>query len=317
METLMDSLIASALQNNSTSDQTTPEDQSTETHLYPRNGWRAEDIKKCLGYTDDQYTHLYSKVEEAMRHANLIEVSLTGNRKTMLFAILDALLPHNDAPTVPDFLRIKALHQLAIRINHNVKTRSGHAHHRKRPPKLDRVPIPPELRRKGGRPPGPAKSSNQPPRPAPPHTPAVNPPIPATLQTVQPETPTTSASHYCGIGSMLLLAERDDGVQSTCSLKHITRGLRSGAPMTVDNVSFDAWKAILEKDGVLRGAEDDVSIMWRWAEKHVKVTGDRVLRTVVEFMSTHGGFIEFSIKSTDLGKKPYTVEAELMSLHNA
>lgn len=272
----MDTLMQSAY----TPDQSASDASAIDSSQYPRNGWRAEDVKKCLGYTDDEYTDLYSKVEEAMRHADLIEVSLTGQRKTKLFAILEQVLPHESRPNVPDFLRIKALHQLAIRINHNVKTRSGHVHHRKRPNNKSRTAVrAPETRR-------------LPPAPV-----AVNRPNPPPLHTPQTEAQGTPAGHYCGLGSMLLLAERDDNTQSTCSLKHIVRNVKPGAPITVDNVSLDAWRSMLENDGVLHGPSDDVSITWKWGERRVKVPNDRVLRTVVEFMSTHGGFIDFSIES--------------------
>ncbi|KAL8814684.1 MAG: hypothetical protein Q9223_006111 [Gallowayella weberi] len=252
-------------------------------HQFPSNGWRAEDVRRCFGYTDDQYQQLYIKVEGAMRHAGLVEVSLTGQRKTKLSAVLDAVLPHNDAPTVPDALRIKALHQLAIRINHNVKTRSGHAQHRKRPPKHNRAAassvMHPEMR-----------------RPRLPPGPVVNPSNPPPLHTPQSESQGLTVGHYCGLGSMLLFGERDDNTQSACSLKHIARNVKPGAPITIDHVSFEAWKSLLEKDGVLRGPADDVLITWNWGERRVKVSNDRVLRTVVEFMSTHGGFIDFEIK---------------------
>lgn len=282
----MDTLMASALQQDSTSDQTTPEAHPImDIDQFPKNGWRANDVRKCFGYTDDEYQQLYAKVEEAMRRAGLVEVSLTGQRKTKLSALLDQVLPHNDAPTVPDSLRIKALHQLAIRINHNVKTRSGHAQHRKRPPKNNRT--------------HPTASVTQPgtSRLHPPPAPVVNLPTPPPLHTPQPEPQVMTVGHYCGLGSMLLFAERDDNTQSTCSLKYVARNVRPGAPITVDHVSFDAWKSLLEKDGLLRGSTDHVSITWRWGQRRVKVPNDRVLRTVVEFMSTHGGFIEFDVES--------------------
>ncbi|KAI4265390.1 MAG: hypothetical protein L6R35_007122 [Caloplaca aegaea] len=259
---------------------------------YPRNGWRAEDVKKCLGYTDDEYTDLYSKVEEAMRHADLIEVSLTGQRKTKLFAILDQVLPHENRPNVPDFLRIKALHQLAIRINHNVKTRSGHVHHRKRPNNKPR----PAVRAAETRRPPPVPATVNRPNPPPPHTP-------------QTESQVIAPGHYCGLGSMLLLAERDEHTQSTCSLKHIARNVKPGGPITVDNVSLEAWKSVLENDGVLHNPSDEVTITWKWGERRVKVPNDRVLRTVVEFMSTHGGFIDFSIESAGPGEQLQTSES--------
>ncbi|KAL8727998.1 MAG: hypothetical protein Q9166_005669 [cf. Caloplaca sp. 2 TL-2023] len=290
MDTLMDTLMASALQQDSISDKTIPETHPTDIHQFPRNGWRAEDIKKCLGYTDDEYNQLYTKVEEAMRHAELLEASLTGQRKTKLFAVLEGILPHNDAPNIPDFLRIKALHQLAIRINHNVKTRSGHAHHRKRPTKPRRV-LHPEMR-----------------RPRLPPAPVAKPLNTPSFHAPQPEHQVMNVGHYCGLGSMLLFGHRDDNTQSTCSLKHIARNVRPGAPITVDHVSFDAWKSLLEKDGVLHGPADDVSIMWKWGERSVKVPNDRVLRTVVEFMSTHGGFIEFNIKPAQSGEEHLTLK---------
>ncbi|KAL8903847.1 MAG: hypothetical protein Q9171_007258 [Xanthocarpia ochracea] len=289
MDTLMASLMASARQPDSASDQTTPEVHPVDVSQFPQNGWRAEDIKTCLGYTEDEYTHLYTKVEEAMRQAGLVEVSLTGQRKTKLFAILDRVITHDDAPTVPDSLRIKALHQLAIRINRNVKTRSGHPLHRKRPPKTKR----------------PRPTSNVQPekrRPRLPLAPVFPVPNPSPLQTAQPEPQYINVGQYSGLGSMLLFSERDNHTQSTCSLKHIARAVRPGGPITVDNVSFDAWKTLLEKDGVLRDPADDVSITWRWGERRVKVSNDRVLRTVVEFMSTHGGFIEFDVKSATSGE---------------
>ncbi|KAL8694536.1 MAG: hypothetical protein Q9224_003555 [Gallowayella concinna] len=283
MDTLMDTLMASAVQQDSASAQTDPGAGSLDNHYFPRSGWRAEDIRRCFGYTDDQYQELSSKVEGAMRHAGLVELSLTGQRKTKLSAVLDAVLPHDDAPTVPDFLRIRALHQLAIRVNHNVKTRSGHAQHRKRPPKNKRPAtasvMHPEMR-----------------RPRLPPAPVVNPPNPPPPHTPQSESPGLNVGNYCGLGSMLLFGERDDNTQSTCSLKHIVRNVKPGAPITVDHVSLDAWKSLLEKDGVLRGPADDVSITWNWGERRVKIPNDRVLRTVVEFMSTHGGFINFEIK---------------------
>ncbi|KAL8913319.1 MAG: hypothetical protein Q9172_007307 [Xanthocarpia lactea] len=289
MDTLMASLMTSALQQDSASDQTTPEVHPVDVHQFPQNGWRAQDIKACLGYTDDEYTHLYAKVEEAMRHAGLVEVSLTGQRKTKLFAILDRVITHNDAPTVPDSLRIKALHQLAIRINHNVKTRSGHPLHRKRPLKSKR-PRPTSIVQPERR------------RPPLPPAPVVTIPNPPPLHTAQPDSQFMNVGQYSGLGSMLLFSERDNHTQSTCSLKHIAPSVRPGARITVDNVSFDAWKTLLEKDGVLRDSADDVSITWRWGERRIKVSNDRVLRTVVEFMSTHGGFIEFDVKSATSGE---------------
>ena len=277
--------MASALQQTDSPDQTTSEDSPMDIQQFPRNGWTAADIKRCLGCTDIEYNNLYNRVEEAMRRADLIEVSLTGQQKTKLFGILDAVKPHDSLPTIPDYLRIKALHQLAIKVNGNVKKRSGHAHHRKRTEKRPRpnVPIP--------------ETQQSHPEPA------VSRPNPLPLHTPPPATQTADVGVYCGLGSMLLLAERDDGSQSTCSLKHIARNVKAGAPITVDSVSFEAWKSLLKKDGVMRGPSDNALIKWKWGERLVNVPNDRVLRTVVEFMSTHGGFIDFRIEPPTSGER--------------
>ncbi|KAL8773738.1 MAG: hypothetical protein Q9209_001506 [Squamulea sp. 1 TL-2023] len=302
MDTLMDTLMASALQRDSTSNQTTPEAPPMDIRQFPSNAWRAEHIKRCFGYTKTEYNNLYSKVEGAMRHSGLLEVGLTGQRKTRLSTVLDGVLSHNDAPTVPDHLRMKALHQLAIRINHNVKTRSGHVLQRKKPQdpyQQGTTSVTHQELRRPRLPPGPATVPNLP-----------NPP---SLQPPPPDPPIMQAARYCGLGSMLLFTERDDHTQSTCLLKHIARHVRPGAPITVDHVNFDAWKSLLEIDGVLRGATDDVSITWKWGERHINVPNERVLRTVIEFMSTHGGFIEFYIKSSSSGEAFFIV-VELLEL---
>ena len=283
----MGTLMASALQQSDSPDQTTSEASSMDIQQFPRNGWTAADIKRCLGCTDIDYNNLYSKVEEAMRSADLIEVSLTGQQKTKLFGILDAVMPHDSLPTIPDYLRIKALHQLAIKVNGNVKKCSGHAHHRKRSEKRPRANI--------------KSSETQNSLPAP----AVSPPNPIPLHTPQHAPRTSDVGVYYGLGSMLLLAERDDGSQSTCSLKHIIRNVKAGAAITVDNVSFEAWKSLLKKDGVIRGPNDHALIKWKWGERLVVIPNDRVLRSVVEFMSTHGGFIDFRIESSVPGEPIY------------
>ena len=280
----MGTLMASALQNDS-ADQATSESSSMDIQQFPRNGWTAADIKRCLGCTDIDYNNLYSRVEEAMRGAELIEVSLTGQQKTKLFGILDAVMPHDSLPTIPDYLRIKALHQLAIKVNGNVKKRSGHAHHRKRTEKR------------------PSTNVTSPETPQSRPEPAVSRPNPPPLHTPQPAPQIADVGVYCGLGSMLLLAERNDGSQSTCSLKHIVRNVKTGAPIAVDNVSFEIWKSLLKKDGVIRGPNDDAIIKWKWGERLVTVPNDRVLRTVVEFMSTHGGFIDFRIQSPSSGEQ--------------
>ena len=285
MDRLMNTFMATAPQQNVPSDQTTPEARPMDIQQFPRNGWTAADVKHCLGSTDDDYNNLYTKVEEGMRRADLIEASLTGQRKTKLFAILDAILPHDSLPSVPDYLRIKALHQLAIKINGNVKKRSGHVHHRKRP---------------GNIPPRTTVTSPETKRSVP--TLAASRPNPPTLHTPQPATQIADVGKYCGLGSMVLLAERADNTQSTCSLKHIARNVKPGAPKTVDNVSFDAWNVLLKRDGIIRGPSDDVLISWKWGERLVKISNDRVLRTVVEFMFTHGGFIDFRIESASSGE---------------
>ena len=256
---------------------------------FPRNGWTAADIKRCLGCTDIEYNNLYTRVEEAMRRADLIEVSLTGQQKTKLFGILDAVMPHDSLPAIPDYLRIKALHQLAIKVNGNVKKRSGHAHHRKRTEKRPRPNVTgPETQQSH------PESAVSRPNPLPLHTPQPAPQIAPQIADV---------GVYCGLGSMLLLAERDNGLQSTCSLKHIARNVKAGAPITADNVSFEAWRTLLKKDGVILGPSDDAEIKWKWGERLVKVPNDRVLRTVVEFMCTHGGFIDFRIESPSSGEQ--------------
>ena len=293
----MNDLMATALQQGTSSAQTTPETSSVDINQFPRNGWNAADVKSCLGYTDVEYSNLYQKVEEAMRSADLIEASLTGQRKIKLFAILDAVLPHDSLPTLPDDVRIKALHQLAIKVNGNVKKRSGHAHHRKRP---------------GIRPPPATVASPETPRSLP--TPAVNRPNPTILHTPQPAPQPAPqivdvGQHHSGLGSMLLLAERDDNTQSTCSLKHIARNVRPGTPIAVDAVSFDAWISILKRDGVIRGPDDNVIITWKWGERLVRVPNERVLRSVVDFMSTHGGFIDFRVESASFGKQKIFIES--------
>lgn len=299
----MNDLMASALQQGTSSDQTTPETSSVDINQFPRNGWNAADVKSCLGYTDVEYSNLYQKVEDAMRSADLIEASLTGQRKIKLFAVLDAVLPHDSLPTLPDDVRIKALHQLAIKVNGNVKKRSGHAHHRKRP---------------GIRPPPATVASTETRRSLP--TPAANRPNPTILHTPQPAPQPAPqlapqivdvGQYHSGLGSMLLLAERDDNTQSTCSLKHIARNVRPGAPIAVDTVSFDAWNSILKRDGVIRSPDDNVTITWKWGERQVRVPNERVLRSVVDFMSTHGGFIDFRVESATSGKQNIFVESVL------
>ena len=294
----MSDLMATALQQGTSSDQTTPETCSVDITQFPRNGWNAADIKSCLKCTDAEYSNLYQKVEEAMQSADLIEASLTGQRKIKLFSVLDAVLPHDSSPTLPDDVRIKALHQLAIKVNGNVKKRSGHAHHRKRP---------------GIRSPPATVASTETRRSLP--TPTPNRPNPTLLHTPQPApqpAPRPAArpapqivdvgQYHSGIGSMLLLAERDDNTQSTCSLKHIVRNARPGAPIAVDAVSFEAWNSILKRDGVIRGPGDNVVITWKWGERLVRVPNERVLRSVIDFMSTHGGFIDFRVESASSGK---------------
>ena len=285
MENLMGTLQASAFQPGDSPDQTTSEASSMDIQQFPRNGWTAADIKRCLGCTDVDYNNLYGKVEEAMRRADLIEVSLTGQQKTKLFGILDAVTPHDSLPTVPDYLRIKALHQLAIKVNGNVKKRSGHAHHRKRTKNRPRITVPiPET-----------QLSHSEPEVSRPNPPPLRPPQPAPL--------IADIGVYRGLGSMLLLAERGDGTQSICSLKHIARNVKAGAPITVENVSLSAWKSLLKKDGVIRDPSDEASIRWQWGERLVKIQSDGALRTVVEFMSTHGGFIDFRIDSSNSGEQ--------------
>ncbi|KAL8883859.1 MAG: hypothetical protein Q9215_007968 [Flavoplaca cf. flavocitrina] len=269
----MDSLVASARQYENTSDQADSESPSTDNHHFPQNGWKSADIKKCFGYNDDQYTRLYGKVEKAMCQAGLVEHSLTGDWKTQLAALLDQALPHDAVPNVRNSLRIKALQQLASRIKHNFKTKSGRA-----------------LYRQG------LLSTNHPvpvQNPSVLNTPVPNPPP---LHTAQPQPAVANVAQASALGSMLLLSEREDHTQSTCSLRHIARNLRPGAPIGVENLSFDAWKTLLLADGVLRSPGDNALIMWKWGGRLVKVPNDRVLRTVVEFMSTRGGFIEFFIK---------------------
>lgn len=314
MDTLMNSLLdASRQQPDVTSDQTTPEGPPTDVNQFPRNGWRAEDVKKCLGYTDDEYTQLYGKVEEAMRHADLIEVSLTGQRKTKLFAILEEVLPHDNAPTIPDFLRLKALHQLAIRINHNVKTRSGHAHHRKRPkgtPKNTSRPVvrSPDMRRP---PSTPAATYPNPPPPPPFLTPQFAHPNPPPHPTPQTEPHAPSVVHH-DLGNILLLGERDDNTQSVCSVKHLSPNPQPGAPVLMDEVTLGPWKSILVRDGVMRAPSDVIT--WKWGERRVKVPNDRVFRTVIEFMSAHGGFIDFDVESAHSGEWLSTLEKRLEEL---
>ena len=303
MDNLMDTLMAAtALNRDSTSDQTTPEARTTNNHQYPRSGWNAADVKRCLGYTDVQYSNLYNRVEEAMRHADLIEVSLTGPRKTKLVGILDRLLPHDSMPALPDYLRIKALHQLATKINGNIKKRSGHAQHRTRIDKKRGPPIRVTTAPAPGRPPS---------------APSANPPNLPSLRTPQSRPPTVDVGPYCGLGSMLLVAERDNKTQSTCSLKHIVRNVGTGAPITVDTVSFDAWRSLLEKDGVLRGPDDDVTISWKWDGRLIQVPNERVLRTVVEFMSTHGGFLDFRLESVSVVEQVLVLVLASILIFNA
>ncbi|KAL8646560.1 MAG: hypothetical protein Q9226_006806 [Calogaya cf. arnoldii] len=308
MDTLMDSLMASAMQHENTSDLADSETNSTDMHRFPQNGWKSADIKKCFGYTDDQYTRLYGRVEKAMCQANLIEHSLTGERKTQLETLLNQALPENDVPNVPNSLRLKALQQLASRIKHNVKTKSGRALYRKGLPSTNnpgsrsvttvmhpqmqqpRVPSAPILTA-----PNPTVPNQTIPQPTVPNPPP--------LHTAQPQPVVANAVQPSSLGSMLLLSEREDRTQSTCSLRHIARNVRPGAPISVENLSFEAWKTLLLADGVLRNPMDNASIMWKWGGRHVKVPNDRVLRTVVEFMATRGGFIEFYIKSAELGEE--------------
>lgn len=293
MDTLMDSLVESARQYENTSDPADSESPSAENHHFPLNGWKSADIKKCFGYTDDQYTRLYGKVEKAMCQAGLVEHSLTGDRKTQLAALLDQALPHDAVPNVQNSLRIKALQQLASRIKHNVKTKSGRALYRKGLPSTNhpgsRSVIHPEMRR----PPVPPAPIVPVQNSSVPNAPVPNPPP---LHTAQPQPVVANVAHASALGSILLLSEREDHTQSTCSLRHIARNLRPGAPIGVENLSFDAWKTLLLADGVLRSPGDNALIMWKWGGRLVKVPNDRVLRTVVEFMSTRGGFIEFFIK---------------------
>lgn len=294
MDTLMDSLMASALQHENTSDPADSEANSIDAHHFPPNGWKSADIKKCFGYTDNEYTRLYGKVEKAMCQAGLVEHSLTGDRKTQLSALLDQALPHDDVPSVPNSLRIKALQQLASRIKHNVKTKSGRALYRKGLPSTNnpgsRSVMHPEMRRPRV-PPAPTVTA---PKSSVPNPTVPNPPP---LHTARPQPLVANVAQSSGLGSMLLLSEREDRTQSTCSLRHIARNIRPGAPINVENLSFEAWKILLLADGVLSDPTDNASIMWKWGGRHVKVPNDRVLRTVVEFMSTRGGFIEFYIKS--------------------
>ncbi|KAI4194415.1 MAG: hypothetical protein LQ346_003687 [Caloplaca aetnensis] len=287
-----------------TSDQTTPEGPPTDVNQFPRNGWRAEDVKKCLGYTDDEYTQLYGKVEEAMRHADLIEVSLTGQRKTKLFAILEQVLPHDNAPTIPDFLRIKALHQLAIRINHNVKTRSGHAHHRKRPKGTPTNVSRPVIRSPDTRrPPSTPAATYPPPPPPPPPPPFLTPqftqPTALSQPTPQAEPHTPASSVHHDLGNILLLGERDDNTQSICSVRQLSTNPQPGAPVVMDELTLGPWKSILVRDGVMRAPSDVIT--WKWGERRVKVPNDRVFRTVIEFMAAHGGFIDFDVESAHSG----------------
>lgn len=289
----MTDLMATALQQSISSDQTTPETSSVDINQFPRNGWNAADVKSCLGCTDVDYSNLYHPVEEAMRSADLIEASLTRQRKIKLFAVLNAVLPHDSLPTLQDDVRIKALHQLAIKVNGNVKKRSGHTHHRKRPRK--------------GPPPG-TVTSTQTRRELP--APAEHRPNPTLLHTPPPAPQIVDVGqNHTGLGSMLLLAERDDNTQSTCSLKHVARNVRPGAPTAVDAVSFDAWKSILKRDGVIRGPGDNVLITWKWGERLVRVPNERVLRSVVDFMSRHGGFIDFRVEPASSGKRENLIES--------
>lgn len=295
MDTLVDTLMQSAF----APDNRSSEARSTDIDQFPRYGWKAEDVKTCLGYTEDEYNDLYTKVEEAMRHDDLLEVSLTGQRKIKLFALLNGILPHDKAPTVPDFLRIKALHQLAIRINHNVKTRSGHVHHRKRPAqKSPRTPITSRGLETRRPPPPPAAAI---PNPPPFLTPQYGRPNPPTHPTPQNESHVMSAGHPGGLGNILLFSERDDNTQSVCSLKHIAPNTQPGAPITIDDVTLGPWKSILVKDGVMRGPTE--LITWKWGERRVKVPNDRVFRSVIEFMSAHGGFIDFDIEAAHSGEQ--------------
>ncbi|KAL8668294.1 MAG: hypothetical protein Q9168_007071 [Polycauliona sp. 1 TL-2023] len=308
MDTLMDSLMASALEQETTSEMADSESPPMEPHHFPQNGWRSADIKKCLSLTDIQYTVLYAKVEKAMCHAGLVERSLTGDRKTQLLALLDQAMPHDAVPNVRNSLRMKALQQLASRIKHNVKTKSDRAQHRKDPPSDNargtRYVVHPEMRR----PKVPPLPKTTGPKATVPHSTSPNPTAtnPPPPHTAPPQALVASVGHPSGLGNMMLLSEREDHTQSTCSLRHIARNVRQGAPIGVENLSFEAWKTLLLADGVLHNPNDNASIMWKWGGREVTVPNDRVLRTVVEFMSTRGGFIEFYIKPSGqqfLGKQ--------------
>lgn len=52
---------------------------------------------------------------------------------------------------------------------------------------------------------------------------------------------------------------------------------------------------------MIRGSSNNVLITWKWGERLVRISNERVSRTVVEFMSIHGGFIDFRIESASPG----------------
>lgn len=240
-----------------------------------------------------------------MRQAELLETSLTGERKVKLFRLLDDVLPHSDAPDVPDFLRLKAFHQLAIRINHNVKTRAGHIHHRKRerpPPQADSSPVANVENAQVGSGSQQVPSTPGMPYPNPPPflTPPYRAPNPLGWPMPQSEGHVNGLSNHTDIGNIVLYCERQDKSQSVCSVKNLApNNTPPGAPTDINNLTLGPWKSILVKDGVMRSPND--LITWHWGERRVKVSNDRVFRLVIEFMANHGGFIDFGVEAAKGG----------------
>ncbi|KAL8723196.1 MAG: hypothetical protein Q9225_000462 [Loekoesia sp. 1 TL-2023] len=273
-----------------TMDQPERRSHSPDLPQLPSGRWRVPEIRQHLELTQEEYDKLYLDLETAMRLKDMVGVKglARSTQRTKLYTLFAKVYTRFDADPAKSGLKIKALTQLALRINSNTKRKGERKRYREHAVPTTQATV----------------NSSKPwtkPRSTDPGPDQPIDPIPTPL--VPGESRSSPGLHKHPVtGNMTLLGVRDQASTSLCRLTDVVPTGKPTNKICPDDLSFDTWRAILQEDGVLSSRTDDV-IWWSMGQYHFQVNNDRSFRAAVNQMLIHKpDMLVFRIKPLQMGK---------------
>ncbi|KAL8768846.1 MAG: hypothetical protein Q9209_005027 [Squamulea sp. 1 TL-2023] len=243
-----------------------------EPHDTPRGQWKVQQIKKTLGCrSNGEYRGLYVELESIMRKHGLIGEQFGPLKNKQK---LEALFPkisisaNPEGSTMPYSRRLKALTQLAHKINSNAGKKATRNQRKQRTRRYYEAA---------------AGSSD-------------------TSTDVPEESEKFIGRSHLVLGDMVLKSVREDNMrETTCRLKSIRQRSEAADITGLDDLSWDQWCRRMNDCGILQSPTDTIVHYSRTNHRDV-IIDEEAFRSRIQFeFSTGQEVITFMIESGTSG----------------